>query len=331
MEGKQPFSVSRTVMGSPFTILAYDGGKRPCGERVIAAAVETAYSELSRVEDLLTDFRDSPLSRINAGAGGPPVRVPEELFDLLEFALGLCRDSSGAFDVTYAAVGELWRAAFKNGVPPSDSEIDSALVFVDHKAVEMNRRDFSVRLPVKGMRVGLGSIGKGYGVDRAYRTLRDCGLENFLVNGAGDIRVFSAADAPRPWRIAIRNPFSVEEKPAGVIALRRGAVVTSGDYERFFIHGGKKYHHIIDARTGRVRSDTASVTVCAATAALANAYSISAMALGPEEGAAFLRRRRDAAGVIITAAGTVMKCGAGPEFRNIQGKDEGAEVPEEKV
>ena len=81
-----------------------------------------------------------------------------------------------------------------------------------------------------------------------------------------------------------------------------GAVVTSGDYERYFIHNGRKYHHIIDARTGRVRGDIASVTVAASTAMLANAYTISAMALGPEEGEAFLLRRRGAGGVIISSA-----------------------------
>ena len=305
----EPVTVSKTLMGSPFTITAYPGGgRRTAPEQEILAAINTAYAELSVVEDLLTDFRDSPLNRVNAAAGGPPVKVPAELFGLIDFALGVCRDSGGAFDITFSAVGMLWREAFRTGIPPSDEAIARAMRFVDHSKVELDPATCSLRLPVAGMRIGLGSIGKGYGVDRAYRVLKDLGLENFLVNGAGDIRLSSSPEAPRPWRVAIKNPFAPDERAAGFLDLRGGAVVTSGDYEKYFIHRGRKYHHIIDARTGRVRDDIASVTVTASTAALANAYTISAMALGPEEGAAFLRRRRDASGVIIASSGAVTNC-----------------------
>lgn len=300
----QPVAVKRTLMGSPFEMTAWPGGPAGSAE----AAILTAYAEVARVEDLITDWRDSPLERLNAAAGGPPVKVGEELFDLVEFALGVCRDSGGAFDITYASVGLLWREAFRIGVPPSDEAVDAALRLVGHWKVEMDREKGTIRLPEKGMRIGLGSIGKGYGVDRAARVLADLGLKNFFVNGAGDIRVASAPGAPRPWRIAVKNPFAADGRSAAMLELRSGGVATSGDYERYFTHEGKKYHHIIDARTGRVRSDIASVTVTASTAALANAYATSVMALGPEEGAAFLERRRDASGFIISASGEVRSC-----------------------
>ena len=202
----------------------------------------------------------------------------------------------------------LWREAFRAGRPPAPGAIEEALKLVDYSKVELDRAACAIRLPVKGMRIGLGSIGKGYGVDRAYGVLKDLGLENFCVNGAGDLRVASSRLAPRPWRIAVKNPFASDGQAAGFLDLRGGAVVTSGDYERYFIHGGKKYHHIIDARTGLVRDDVAGVTVLASTAALANAYTISAMALGPADGEKFLRRRREASGVIITSSGKVINC-----------------------
>ena len=306
-------------MGSPFTITAYPGGgRRVATEQEVLAAVNTAYAELARVEDLLTDFRDSPLNRVNSGAGGLPVAVPSELMGLLDSALGACRDSGGAFDITFSAVGMLWREAFRTGVPPSDAAIDAALKLVDHSKVELDREACTVRLPQAGMRIGLGSIGKGYGVDRAFHVLRELGLENFLVNGAGDIRVCSGPAAPRPWRVAIKNPFASDDRAAGFLDLRNGAVVTSGDYEKYFIHRGTKYHHIIDARTGRVRSDIASVTVAASTAAIANACTISVMALGPLEGAAFLNRRRGAGGVIIYASGKTLNCGLKPGILNCE-------------
>lgn len=303
----EPLTVRRSCMRSPFVISAYPAGSR-CGEGALEAAVLTAYAEIARVEDLLTDFRDSPLNALNAAAGGPPVKVAKELFDLLEFALRVCSESGGAFDVTYSSVGMLWREAFRAGVPPSDAAVENALRLTGWRRVELDRSALTVRLPEKGMRIGLGSIGKGYAVDRAHDVLRDLGVENFFVNGAGDIRFASGPAAPRPWRAAIRNPFAPDKRAAGFIDLRRGAVVTSGDYERYFVHGGRRYHHILDARTGRVRDDVASVTVYASTACLANAYTISAMALGAEEGAEFLRRRRDAGGVLITSAGKVIDC-----------------------
>jgi len=291
-------------MGSPFEITAYPGGPSGAAE----AAVLTAYAEVERVEAMLTDFRDSPLTALNAAAGGPPAAVPPELFNLVAFALGICRDSGGAFDITFSAVGMLWREAFRSGVPPAAEAIARARRLVDYSKVELDRDACAIRLPEKGMRIGLGSIGKGYGVDRAFRVMKDLGLENFCVNGAGDLRVASGPGAPRPWRIAVKNPFAADGRAAGYMALKSGALVTSGDYERYFIHRGKKYHHIIDARTGGVRDDIASVTVLASTAVLGNAYTISAMALGPADGADFLRRRRDASGVIISASGAVINC-----------------------
>jgi len=308
-------------MGSPFTISAYPGDacagpRAPYKEAGLESAILTAYCEIERVEALLTDFRDSPLNALNAAAGGGPVKVPPELFELVDFSLGICRDSSGAFDITFSAVGMLWREAFRTGIPPSDAAIERALPLVDYSRVELDRSAAAIRLPEKGMRIGLGSIGKGYGVDRAYKVLRDLGVENFCVNGAGDLRLSSGAGAPRPWRVAIKNPFAADERAAGYIEVRRGAVVTSGDYERYFIHQERKYHHIIDARSGWVRSDIAAVTVAASTACLANACTISTMALGPGEGLAFLKRRRDASGIIITSEGEVVNCG----MKTSQGK-----------
>ncbi len=302
-----PLVIARTCMGSPFEISAYPGGSR-AGASALETAVLTAYAEVERVENLLTDFRDSPLNALNASAGGAPVAVTPELFDLIDFSLGICRQAGGAFDITFGAVGLLWREAFRTEVPPAEAAIAKALRLVDHSKVEMNHAACAIRLPEKGMRIGLGSIGKGYGVDRACRVLADLGVESFCVNGAGDLRVSSSPSAPRPWRVAVKNPFSGDDRAAGFMELKRGALVTSGDYARYFIHRGKKYHHIIDARTGGVREDIASVTVLASTAALANSYTISAMALGPEEGAEFLHRRRDASGVIIASSGAVINC-----------------------
>jgi thiamine biosynthesis lipoprotein len=291
-------------MGSPFSISVY----ADAADRYAAAAAACAYDEIARVENLLTEFRSSPLSDINASAGIRPVRVPDELYRLIEFAQSAARDSNGAFDITSSAVGILWHGSWRSRKPPSADAISAARQFVDYRLVELRPQTQEVYLPYRNMRIGLGSIGKGYAVDKAFRVLRAAGYENICVNGAGDIRVYSAVDAPRPWRIGIRNPFAQNNCAAGSLIIARGAVATSGDYERCFTAQGKKYHHIMDGRSGGMRDDVASVTVAAGSAILANAYATTAMALGAEEGAVFLRRKRGIHACMITSSGSVIRC-----------------------
>jgi len=294
-----------TLMGSPFTIQAYvprHGPRRP-----VAEWMRLAFGEIARIEDLLTDFRPSPFNEINAMAGIRPVKVCREIFDILERSLQISRDSDGAFDISYASVGLLWREAAKSGRPPSREALDRAKRFVDFRKIEMNPDTREVFLPHPEMKIGLGGIGKGYAVDQAFQLLRNFGLENFVVNGAGDIHAHASASAPRPWRIGIRNPFAERDVAMGHLQIRSGAVATSGDYERFFRHRGKKYHHVVDGRTGEITKKVSSVTIMASTTMTADVCATTAMALGPEEGLKFLERRRGLSGFLVTGDGAVLK------------------------
>lgn len=303
----QPITVNRKCMGSSFSILAYpDGGEQTPDK--IAAAIGMAYAEISRVEDMLSDYRESPFNEINRHAGVRPVKVPSEVLALLKFSGELARATGGAFDPSYAAVGILWREAFKSGRLPDPVEIARAKTHIGYNNIHMYMEQSEVFLPHKGMRLGLGSIGKSYGVDMAYSVLRKLGVKNFVVNGAGDLRVSSSGSSPRPWKIGITNPFRDDRAPCGVVELSGGAVATSGDYERYMTHSGKRHHHIIDARTGDTRSDISSVTVFASTATVANAYTTAVMALGPVEGERFLSAKKNARGLIITPEGKAVKC-----------------------
>ncbi|MCX5777613.1 MAG: FAD:protein FMN transferase [Elusimicrobia bacterium] len=303
----EPVISSRAHMGSPFSINAFPDSRVQRRER-LDQVIEFAHAEIARVEDLLTDFRPSPFNDINDNAGIRPVKVSHEILTLIDFARRISDETGGAFDISYAAVGALWRTAFTTGKPPTPAAIAAARRFVNYRAIQIDADASAVFLPEKGMRIGLGSIGKSYGVDMAFTLMRGLKIKNFFINGAGDMRVHTAADAPRPWRIGIKNPFRSDDKPCGVLDISRGAVATSGDYERYFEHGGKRYHHIIDARTAAVRDDVSSVTVLAPTAVIANAYATAVMALGATEGAVFLEGRRDANGMIITSDGRVIQC-----------------------
>lgn len=308
----KPIVVSKTLMSSPFSISVYSDTVKSNGvintEAYGRDIISSAYREIIRIENLLTEFRKSPLNDINGAAGIRPVKVTEELFDLIEFAQSVSRDSNGAFDISVAAVGLLWRKAFQTGNPPENSEIVRAKQFVDYKKIQMNRETLEIYLPLAGMRIGLGAIGKGYSVDKAYHLLKQAGCQDFCINGAGDVRVSSSVWAPRPWKIAIRNPFSKENISAGMITVSNDAVATSGDYERYFNYNGKKYHHIIDARSSSIRNDVSGVTVIADSTLLADTYATTIMTLGCEAGEEFLRCRRDVKGLIISSAGSVIRC-----------------------
>jgi thiamine biosynthesis lipoprotein len=150
--------------------------------------------------------------------------------------------------------------------------------------------------------VDLGAIAKGYAIDRAAEVLRRAGIESAAINAGGDIRLIGDHGA-RPWRIAIQHPRD-SARPLATLELADAAVVTSGDYERFFEQDGVRYHHIFDPRTGYPAGRCQSVTVVAPSAALADALSTAVFVLGPEEGFALLQRFPEAEGLIVAADGT---------------------------
>lgn len=305
MKTSQFIEKQAMLMGSPFTIQAYVNNDRPREEYL--SLFDLAFAEIRRIEDLLTDFRDSRFNRINDCAGICPVKVSQEIFDLIELSLNVSKDSDGAFDISYAALGALWREAQKSGVLPTQAQIAAAKALVNYKLIELYPLTREVYLPQKGMRVGFGGVGKGYAVDRAFELLIQEGIDNVMVNGAGDIRLHAAENAPRPWRIGIRNPFAEKNHAMGFFELSSGAVATSGDYERFFRRNNKKYHHVIDPRSGEFTESVASVTLIAQNTLMADIYATTAMALGPEAGIAFLNRRRNVRGMMITQEGNILK------------------------
>ncbi|OIQ16076.1 MAG: hypothetical protein BM556_15560 [Bacteriovorax sp. MedPE-SWde] len=169
-----------------------------------------AFKEVKRIEDLLSHFKDSPFNNINKFAGIKPVRVCEEIWKLLDDAIEFSNDTHGSFNLAYPSKEEALR---------------------DHKLI---RRDFDTRevyLPHRDMRISLGGLGKGYAVDMAYKYLLSQGVINFLVNGSGDLRCHSHERAPRPWNLAITNPFN-PELTIGLLKLKNNAMATSGTYKK---------------------------------------------------------------------------------------------------
>jgi thiamine biosynthesis lipoprotein len=313
------YEETRPFMGTLFRItlpiLAEPRGVDGAGElaesrRLAIEAVRAAFREIERVERLFSPhIPGTPISRINeAAAESPPraVKVTQEVFNLVHESLQLSERSEGAFDITFGPLGALW-APTKSGAPrelPTPAQLRDAQSKVGFKLVELSYEETSVRLGRKGMQLGLGAIAKGYAVDQVALVLRARGRHDFIVDGGGDL--FVAGRHPdRPWRVGIKDPRRPETYFAS-FATQDRAVVTSGDYERYFLKDGKRYHHIIDPRSGRPASGLMSVTVIHPKATLADSLSTAAFVLGPRKGHDFLARQPEVEFLMVTTQGQVL-------------------------
>jgi thiamine biosynthesis lipoprotein len=249
------------------------------------AAIEAALDEVSREEALFSEHRpSSEISAVNRAAGDGPVQVDAEVFGVLQRSLWASRVTRGAFDMTFASCGGLWSVREKR-VPDNES-LSACMPRVGFQKVRLDERESSAFLPEPGMRIGLGGIAKGYGVDRAVELLLSRGFGNVVVDGGGDLRL-EGADIDGPWTINIAHPRQPEHV-FETVRVTRGAVVTSGDYLRYFERDGVRYHHIIDPATGRPANRSVAVTVIARTAMDADALATGLFVLGPERGLATL-------------------------------------------
>ncbi len=270
----------RLLMGTRFQIQAVTDD-----EEAGAAAMEAAFTEVARVEALLSAWREaSELSAVNRAAGRQPVAVGADLYAVVERSLEVSEWTGGAFDVTFAGCGGLW--SFREPRIPSDGEIAACLPRVDFRAVVLDPEASSIFLPRADMRIGLSGIGKGYGVDRAAAVLEARGIHDYIVDGGGDIRL-KGRKGDRPWTSGIAHPRRRGELYA-TLHPHQGAIVSSGDYERTFERAGVRYHHILDPTTGRPARRSAAVTVVAVNAMDADALATGLFVMGPEAGLALV-------------------------------------------
>ncbi len=247
-------------------------------------AIEDAFGVIERFGERIDFFSEnSELSSINRNAGIMAVKVSPETFDLIEKALYVAEKSEGAFDPTIGSEIKLWD--FFKKIRPSETEIKKSLHLVDYREVVMNRADRTVFLRKRGMLMDLGAIAKGYAADLAVAALQRDGIHAGIVANAGDIRAFGTKPGGDPWRIGIRNPRQKGESDEifAEVALVDKAISTSGDYERYFIEGGERFHHILDPKTGRSAGLCRSVTVVADKGVFADSFSTAVFVLGPRK------------------------------------------------
>lgn len=263
-------------------------------------AIAAAFAEMGRIEKLLSPHIErSDVWRLSHSA--QPVSVSAETIWVLNLARRIAELSEGAFDPALGALKQLWGVETETPRVPSRDEIRHALRGTGPTALQFEGRRVTKSDPL--VQVDLGGIAKGYALDRAVEVLRQAGIRHASVNGGGDLRLLGNR-GERPWRIGIQHPRRSGELLA-TLELADVAVVTSGDYERFFEQDGVRYHHLFDPRTGLPARGCQSVTVVAGEAMLADALATAAFVLGPVRGMALLQQQQ-VEGIIVTADGELL-------------------------
>jgi len=247
-------------------------------------ALLLAYQEMFRVENLLSfQIPTSEINEVNRAAGINPVKVSEETFAILKRAKAYSAKYEDLFDATIGAVTDRWgfsdNDTSRKITIPSDSELAILLPLVNYKLLKLNAADTTAYLEKKGMKIDLGGIAKGYAIDRGVAVLRKNGINQFFLNAGGDIYTSGKKDGVKKWSVGIKHPRKLDQLIAR-FRLSNYAVATSGDYERFVMIDGKRYHHIIDPRTGFPSTQCQSVSVLAPSAEEADALATYLFVLG---------------------------------------------------
>ncbi|NLX53787.1 MAG: FAD:protein FMN transferase [Planctomycetaceae bacterium] len=280
-----------------------------------AGAVEAANEALDLVqhlEDQLSVFRpESDVSAINRQAGDRPCRVESRLFALLCRCADWNQATGGAYDITAAPLVKIWGFHTRSGRFPTADEVHEAMQRSGSRHLTLDRDQQTVRFDRPGMELNLGSVGKGYALDRCAEVLSAAGVQDFLIHGGHSSILAHGARDPDGvlpgWSIALRHPLRAERRLAE-LQVCSGGVGTSGSGQQFFYHRGRRYGHVLDPRSGRPAEGVLSATVLAPDAAEADALSTAFFVLGVDATRAYCEARQDLGVVFVlpgTRAGTV--------------------------
>jgi len=293
--GLRRFEFEETHMASPFNIVLYSAD-----EATARRSSRTAYDRIAKLNAILSDYDpESELSRLSRSAGGPALPVSIDLFEVLKRSKEIWERSGGAFDVTIAPVGRLWRRARRDHQLPDRARLEAARAFVGSERLILDPAARTVRLLKPGMKLDAGGIAKGYAAQAALDVLKAAGIKQALVGGAGDIAVGDPPPGARGWKVAIAPLEPGQSEPLRTLLLSGAAVSTAGDAERFVTIDGHRYSHIINPATGLGVEDRACVTVVAADGATADALETTVYILGPERGLELVDRTPGAAAIFF--------------------------------
>ncbi|HHW18817.1 MAG TPA: FAD:protein FMN transferase [Firmicutes bacterium] len=297
------------IMDTDVTVKAYG--------RNAGSAIDKAIHEMKRLDALLSAYNpESEVAAINREAGIKPVKVSPDTLFVIQRAVYFAEISDGAFDPTVLPLMKLWGFGSGSYRVPRDDEIKEALKLVDYRKIRINAEESTVYLEEKGMGIDLGAIAKGYAVDKMAEILRKEGITSFLINAGGNVYAGGLKPDQTMWRVGVtdpRNPGTI----LGVMPAKDMALVSSGDYQRYFEKDGVRYHHIVDPRTGYPSRTSHGTTVFLPSSTDADGLSTTLFILGPDESERVMSRFAGIGAIFVKGDGTVVTKGLvdGFEFK----------------
>jgi thiamine biosynthesis lipoprotein len=297
------FTIERKCMGTKCQVKAFH-----TDEALVERAVAAGLAEMDRIEALTTSWNDtSDVAHVNQAAGQAAVKVAPDTMVVVKKGLWVAKLSHGAFDITVGVFKGLWKFDEDNDQSiPDFAEVRRRAKLVDYRDVIIDEAASTVKLRRPNQRLNLEGLAKGYGVQAAVNAIRAAGLHDFIFKAGGDLFA-SGKKGDREWRVGIQDPRAPREsRIIFELPLVDQAFNTSGDYERFVIKDGVRYHHILDARTGFPARGCRSVTLLAKDAFLADTLDTAVFAAGPELGMKMIKDLPGVEAVIVDAKNRVL-------------------------
>jgi thiamine biosynthesis lipoprotein len=291
----EKFSKSLKLMGNNFTITVV------ADEDAFAQqSIDRAIKEIQRIEKLFTTFNsDSQTNLINENAGIKPIKVDEEVFNVIERSIGISKITQGAFDITYGSIDKsLWNFDKTMTSLPSAAQALKMVYLINYNNIILNHEDKTVFLKEKGMRIGFGGIGKGYAAEMAKNILISNNVKSGIINASGDLTAWGKQPDGKSWTIGIANPDQPQDA-FSYLEISGKAIATSGNYEKYIMVDGKKYSHTIDPKTGLPITGIKSVTVISNNAEFADAMATPIAVMGINAGLFLVNQIPDLHCIII--------------------------------
>jgi FAD:protein FMN transferase len=292
---------SLKLMGNrfEFSVVADD-------EQWAQECIEKGIEEVRRIEKLLTTYSpDSQTNQINLQAGMSPVQVDKEVIDLIDRSVKISELTQGAFDITYGSLDKrFWNFDKEMKTLPDPVDAKKMVRLINYRNVILDKKQSTVFLKEKGMRIGFGGIGKGYASDSAKAVMQNYGATSGIVNAAGDLTVWGKQPNGQPWTVGLADP-DKKNLPFASIELNDTSVATSGNYEKFVLINGIRYSHTINPKTGFPAHGVKSATIICPRAEIADAMATPVMVMGVRAGLHLINQIKNIACIVIDENNTV--------------------------
>lgn len=291
----KPITKSDYILGTIIDITLYDKSDE--------TIIDKAFDRIREIEAKMTinNADTSEIIALNEAAGKSGVKVSLDTFDVLERAKYYSEQTNGLFDPTVGSIVKLWNIGTDFAAIPDPKVLEEKRKLINKDKLILDRSTLTAKLEEVGMQVDLGAIAKGYAADEVAKILKENGVQHSIINLGGNVLTIGGNMLDKPWKIGIQDPFNPRGDYLGIAAIQDKTVVTSGTYERYFEQDGKRYHHILDPRTGYpADNEVASVSIITDSSMDGDGNSTSLLLLGLEDGMKFVESQKDIEAIFIT-------------------------------